>query len=557
MSWREARRLSRVMYTEVAFQAIYGLRSGNSLSERTPPDAGVARRRVLQSKLLISLLLGMVALVVPFLLDAQVKSVAAPNLPLGLYDSSVVAALLVLEMALVWWTGLQVLPTLLGSKVQPVLEGLPVDERTLDRAALLTTLRLFDAPVLTVLAVTPFVVGVAFHSAVTGLAVLPGALAAVLVAVALALATGRFYVTRILGSRGGRAETVFRWLYLILWTLPAFALFGFVTFSPQFFAALNTLYLQGPSTELVALFSVFPFPLAALPLDLQGLPPVPAYADLQLLLAGVYGALLVPLARWLVGAPRAFGRALAVDPAAPRPSTDAVLRPGAVSTAILRKDLRTASRTPGFALLILLPLLDAGAIGVWSFLGAPTSRDVFSVGVAAVASSALLATFFAPAFFAIEVFGFSYTRSLPIPRDHLLAGKVALVISIYAVAAGLVLGLTTLAVPTYYAAGSFAFFALAELPAVVAAAVLEFGLLFWRAGKVGLPITNLYAGAGWVLAVSIPGLFVAGTPLVIFEYLRSAGSPSLGLLPIMAAASVLELALVSPLALRTVGRGSV
>jgi predicted permease len=450
-----------------------------------------------------------------------------------------------------------VLPTLLGSKVQPVLEVLPVEEKTLDRAALLTALRLFDAPVLTVLIITPLVVGLALHSAWAGLVILPGAVAAVLVAMALALATGRFYVTRILGSRGGAVETAFRWLYLILWTLPAFALFGFVTFSPQFFASLNTLYTNGPAWQLALLLETFPFPLASLPVYLQGNSSVPDLVGFQLALAGIYLALMVPLGGWLMEAPRAFGRAVAVDHAPPAASTHTTLRPGAIAWAILRKDLRTASRTPGFALLILLPLLDAGAIGIWSFLGAPTTRDVFSVGVAAVASSALLATFFAPAFFAIEVFGFSYTRSLPIPRDHLLAGKVALVITIYVLSAALVLGLTTLAVPTAFAAGSFAFFALAELPAVVAAAVLEFGLLFWRAGKVGLPITNLYAGAGWVLAVSIPGLFVAGTPLVIFEYLRSAGSPSLGLLPVMAAASILELGLVSPLALRTVGRGSV
>jgi hypothetical protein len=132
-----------------------------------------------------------------------------------------------------------------------------------------------------------------------------------------------------------------------------------------------------------------------------------------------------------------------------------------------------------------------------------------------------------------------------------------MVLAIYGASAAVVLTLTALAVPTISAAGTFAFFALAELPAVAAAAVLEFGVLFWRAGKTGLPITSLYAGAGWVLAVSIPGLILAGSPLVIFEYLRAGGSTSPELLPVMAAASVLELLLVSPLALRSVGRGSV
>ncbi|MCI4360942.1 MAG: hypothetical protein L3J91_04500, partial [Thermoplasmata archaeon] len=126
MSWREARSLSATLYTEVAFQAIYGLRSGNVLSEKTTPTAAIALTRVRQSKVLVSFLLALVALAVPALLGTTVENVAAPQLPIGLYRASVLAALLVIDLALVWWTGLQVLPTLLGAKVQSLLETLPV-----------------------------------------------------------------------------------------------------------------------------------------------------------------------------------------------------------------------------------------------------------------------------------------------------------------------------------------------------------------------------------------------------------------------------------------------
>jgi len=196
------------------------------------------------------------------------------------------------------------------------------------------------------------------------------------------------------------------------------------------------------------------------------------------------------------------------------------------------------------------------AIGLWSFLGQPTPGNVLTVGAAAVGSSALLATFFAPAFFAIEVFGFAYTRSLPLPREDLLTGKIALVLAIYLASSSIVLGLTAAAIPTVYVVTSFAFFALAELPAILAAALLEFTILFRRAATTGLPITSLYAGAGWVLAVSIPGLFLAGAPLVSFEYLRNGAHLGFGLLPVMAAIALLELAVVAPAALKVLGRGS-
>ncbi|MCI4367420.1 MAG: hypothetical protein L3K08_06680, partial [Thermoplasmata archaeon] len=397
--------------------------------------------------------------------------------------------------------------------------------------------------------------GLAFGSLWAAAAIIPGTAMVLLVAIGLSLATGRFYVHRVVGSGGGRWATSLRWAYLVLWTLPAFALFGFVTFSPQFFTELDTLYVNGELGPLTALLSTFPFPLAELPLYTPGQSPPEVSAWPILVLGAIYLGLMVPLAGWMRGAPRALARAVsmnAVETSAPA----RVLRSRSIVRAVLDKDLRTASRTPGFAFLILLPILDAVAIGLWSFLGHPTAGNVLTIGAAAVGSSALLATFFAPAFFAIEVFGFSYTRSLPLPREDLLTGKIVLVLGIFLASASIVLGLAAAAIPTGYVVVSFAFFALAELPAILAASLLEFTLLFRRAAKTGLPITSLYAGAGWVLAVSIPGLILAGAPLVSFEYLRNGVHLGVVLLPVMAAIALLELAVVAPVALRVLGRGS-
>ena len=93
--------------------------------------------------------------------------------------------------------------------------------------------------------------------------------------------------------------------------------------------------------------------------------------------------------------------------------------------------------------------------------------------------------------------------------------------------------------PGRVSAAGIAFFALAELPAILAAALFEFTVLFRRAATTGLPITSLYAGAGWVLAVSIPGLFIAGAPLVSFEYLRNGAHLGNALLPVITLSGVL------------------
>jgi hypothetical protein len=119
----------------------------------------------------------------------------------------------------------------------------------------------------------------------------------------------------------------------------------------------------------------------------------------------------------------------------------------------------------------------------------------------------------------------------------------------FLVAGGTVLGITLTRVfdPVLFTA-----FILAELPAVVAASLLELGILFRRARSKGLPITNLYAGAWYSILVSIPGLLVAGIPLLAFD-LAITGGAAVAIL-VMAATALGELGVCAPLAL---GRGAV
>jgi predicted permease len=223
------------------------------------------------------------------------------------------------------------------------------------------------------------------------------------------------------------------------------------------------------------------------------------------------------------------------------------LVPRAPSTAVLTKDLRIASRMPGYAFLIILPILDAVSLGLFTFLAGPGSTAAFGLGLAAVTTAALLATFFGPAFFAIEVIAYSYGRTLPLPERSILLGKVMLVVAIYLIAGALVLGLT---LPRVFQPALFSAFILAELPAVAAASFLELGILFRRARAKGLPIVNLYSGAWYAVLVSIPGLLVAAIPLVLFDIYGSLGT-WVGL-SAMALFAVFELALCAPFAL---GRG--
>jgi predicted permease len=556
MADRVARRLAAVAYRELAFQSIYALRQGNTLP---PGDRSLlvqrARRRVTQSKFLVCLLIALVTLGSTVALAPGVEDTLGPGVPRPVYIGTVLVGLLLLEITLLWTTGLQILPTFLGARILPLLESLPVSSRALDRAALITLLRLFDAPAAMCVVATPLAVGLALRSAWAGVAILPGSAAAVTIGIGLALATGRFFVRRVQGARGSPHGALLRWAYLVLWAVPAFAIYLFVSFSPEFLRAVAALLAAGDPSAVALVLLAFPFPLALLPTYALGQPPdlaaLPSLGALGLpLAAAVYTALVAGLAYALLRAPRRLAREVSDVAARPLAGDVRRLRPVGVGRAILVKDLRTASRTPGYAFLILLPLLDAIVIGLSSYVGNPRPSDVFNVGAAAVSTAALLATFFGPAFFATEVMGYSYTRTLPLASRSILIGKATLIALVYLLASAFVLGLTLLRVFTPLL---FVAFVIAELPGLLAAAFLELGILFRRAETTGVPLTNLYSGAWWATAVVIPGLFVAGLPLLVFELLRAAPGPSAWALPSMAALALAELALFAPFAL---GAGS-
>jgi hypothetical protein len=551
VGWREAWRLSNVAFLELSLQAVYAFRQGNlPPSGPTSLIAGKARTRVVQSKIIVAVVLGLLAAGACLLAGLASRITASPFfgmvVTVPVFQAGILTGLLTLEVAFLWWTGLQVLPAFLGSGVLPVLEPLPIDERTLGRVAGLLYLRLFDIPAITVLVTTPLFVGLTLGPA-AGLAIIPGAAAAVAFALALGLITGRFFVRRVQGSRGGGGRTIVRWAYLILWVLPAFAMFALVVAGPGFLAFLAITVASGPSLAADLLASTFPFSLAALPgvitqggsvFGLDG-------TGTGVLVAASVGYLLLAAAAllWLMGAVRRVGLAPPLAPAqAPPARYDLV--PQSPAFAVLTKDLRIASRMPGYAFLVILPILDATAIGLFTFLAGPGSVAAFGLALAAVSTAALLATFFGPAFFAIEVIAYSYGRTLPLSDRSILVGKVALVAAIYLVAAGLVLGITLVRVfqPTLFFS-----FVVAELPAVLAAAFLELGILFRRARSKGLPIVNLYSGAWYAVAVSIPGLIVAGLPLLAYQVLGRSGI-EVGLAA-MALLAVIELAVCAPFAL--------
>ncbi len=408
---------------------------------------------------------------------------------------------------------------------------------------------------MTALVLTPLALGIALHSLLVGLLVVPGVVAVIILAMGLSLRTGRFFVQHVQGSRGGLRASVLRWFYLLLWAVPAFGIYGFVSFGFQIMYGLAYLGRTAPGA-LGSLLMVFPFPFGFLPvLGLGGsssIARVPGGDPWTIGLAALgYLGLTFGVAWWMRTAPRALSR-LSPDVQLTDERKGAELRPVSAPAAILLKDLRTASRTPGYAFVILLPLIDAVVIGLSSYIGAPAPQSVFDLAAAAVSTTAILATFFGPAFFATEVMGYSYTRTLPLTNRSMLLGKSSLIVLIYLVASAIVVSLTVLRLLNVWL---FFAFIIAELPGLIAAAFLEIGLLFRQAQKAGVPVSLMSSGAWWATTVVVPGIAIAGLPILLFGVLQYIGISPIQSFLAMGGVALAELAIFSLFALGLPGRG--
>lgn len=526
MDWRERLRLSNCLYREVTFQAIYALKSGNVFfsgdRKREQEGPAVAQRRVLQSKLTVAVLFMLTFLASAFALRYG-REFFPTTLSALYFDGTIISLVLVVLFSLVWITGLQVALPFVSSQATTALLVLPVTEEDAAWVSFLAFLRLFDAPLLTALIFFPMAVGLALSSVLAGAAVLPGVLATEVLALALSLLTAKFFSRSVSGASGGSLRSLaVRWLYLVLWTIPSLVITIFITFSVQIITALGDWELNAP-LALQAVFALFPFPFGLLAASFAT-PPVAGGPSntVTIALALVYFVVVAVSVRWILRAPLALSRITTVSNARRLAGTRLIVtRP---SMAILKKDLRIASRTPAYAFLLLLPLLDAFVLGLFTYLGSPAPILAQRYAFAGVTVAVLLATFFGPVFFATEVIGFSLTRTLPLSQRTLILSKTSLIALVYLMAFGVVAVLVASRVNDFPA---FVLFAVIELPAVIAAAFLEIGVLLERAKRTGVPIASLYSGAWWTTLVVVPGLVVSVAPLVLYTYFTLPYLPAL------------------------------
>ena len=196
------------MYKEISFQSIFSLRVGSSLPQRGKTDIKRliknARVSSLISKLLTTFFIAVFGFTVFLPMTGFVHS-SAPPLPNDVVIVGSVSAFLAVVLFLIVFMGLQVSTAFVSSKISDILGALPLSKREVSNIIFVCFLRMFDIPLITGVVVflsAYFLVG---GSLLGGLFSFLAVIVSEIFALALTIASARFFYSRI-AAGGGRSK---------------------------------------------------------------------------------------------------------------------------------------------------------------------------------------------------------------------------------------------------------------------------------------------------------------------------------------------------------------
>ncbi len=299
---------------------------------------------------------------------------------------------------------------------------LPVSKSDTGKLALLAYIRLFDAQMLVIISGFPVAYGIVTGSLIGALACLGVFLINVGLAVTVMLLLALYFHTRIQSSGGSRLNSIVRVLFIVLWAVAimgfslSFQLLGMIIPLIESFAIIFA-----PIWSL--LYFGYPFSMGTFVVFVTGVPGTPPFW-LAIVIAGIYGLLAFAGIRWARNFLTRIGTGgiVAISSGEIRPANVKVSR---VGIALLRKDFRIATRTPGQAIMFFLPILMIVPIFlqfIWDS-GVVFVSDVLIF----IAIPTVMMGFFSIFFLSVEARGMAYTITLPLKTERILRSKAQLI----------------------------------------------------------------------------------------------------------------------------------
>jgi len=430
IGWREAWGIAGKIAFEVQFRASMSMSSG-AMSQTVEKQIEKARSNARFNKLMVSLFIVTLAMVFGIIVWGTLSGIYGTPIEYRWITIAFTVSIFCLVgfAFLIFW-GIMVSTSFISTNAASIGHYLPVSRTDTGKLTLLAYIRLFDSQMISIVVGFPVAYGIVIFL-VSGL-VMPAifgflaCLAAFLVSVGLAitimLLLALYFYTRIQSSGGSRLSSLIRLLFFVLW---AVAIMGF----SLSFQLLNIIIplLEGLAIQLTPLWYLlyfgYPFTMGTFVVLATGIPGTPAFW-LDFILVVLYGGLALLGLRWS----RNFLQQIGTGGVSVSTSTvihPVTLKVSRIGVALLRKDLRIATRTPGQAIMFFLPFLTMLPIFfqfIWE-IGVVHVSDV----IIFIAIPTIMLGFFSIFFLSVEARGIAYTITLPLPTERILRAKAQLI----------------------------------------------------------------------------------------------------------------------------------
>jgi predicted permease len=505
---RELWRVSSTVTKEISFQSVFSTRAGSSLPRRGSADVAQLVRNANYNMWISKVLTTIFICVFGFVMFIpQVGQTAFAGTPKEYAVIASVSTFLAAVLFFIVFMGLQVSTSLVSSRIGDSLSPLPLSKKEISNVIFLCLVRIFDLPLLAALIVLPTACILVGSSTAGSLIAFVATVATEIFALALTIGLARFFYAKVAGG-GGRSKwkTVTRFLFMLVWMVPAFGTYFVISFAEAILKSFITFtQILGPSMEL--LIVVFPFSFGFL-ISYTSNPQT--LNILSLVLSASSSILYVAFAfycfRWVTATVRKIATGKMVS-SMREAVKDTIIHPRRPWLGIIRKDLAIASRSPSYAVLFLLPALQVAVLAV-SF---SSFEQGFVVTTGVLTGISMTTLVLPPTMFSIEGLASSYTRSLPLTKRTLISAKTLLTVSIYSLS---VIALLIIAVLVRRDFTSEILFGTLYLFSVAAASMLELMILarkFWREG---FALGNAYARLSTFVLILVPGYALAWAPMI-------------------------------------------
>jgi hypothetical protein len=516
ISWREAWRIAGKIAFEVQFRSAMSMSAG-AMTQTIEKQINKARSNTRFNKITISFFIGMLALVFGILVWGTLSGIyGTPTEFRWITVAFTVSMFCLVGFAFLVFWGVMVSTSFISTNAASIGHYLPVSRMDTGKLALLAYIRLLDAQMITIIIGFPLAYGIVIYL-VYGL-VIPSILGALACLAAFSVSVGLaitgmlilalYFYTRIQSSGGSRLGSIVRLLFYVLW---AVAIMGF----SLSFQLLNIIVplVESLSISLVPfwylLYFAYPFTMGTFVVLSTGIPGTPQFW-LDFIVVALYGGLTLLGLRWSRNFLRQIGRGV-VTTTGPSVIHPVDIKVSPVGIALLRKDIRIATRTPGQAIMFFLPFLTMLPIFlqfIWE-IGVIHVSDVITF----IVMPTIMLGFFSIFFLSVEARGMKYTLTLPLATKRILKSKAQLIT------------LMALAIPVFVIAVSFFksftnpisfLIAASMVPVVYVSAYISLVLFTRVVGGGRLIGFELGQHVTQMIIVGLFSAFIAFVPLALF-----------------------------------------